>query len=339
MIINIFKDYLIFLLMSGLSKYKYNKSRKMSNKKDMQTQTDCLHVPEYRVLPPNIRRYEVGTVAFEIGIHDRGDAAALDVNIDRCIICYGVPRRAVACNAQHICPHMMCDVCATEYFKIAILPTNEMKAPCPKCRAVIYLSDILVEERFPAWMKQKLNEIEVVCEDCGEFKGNRKDVDNHQVYHCHLRMIWCPNVGCRIVQPAYMMKCWHFQHCEHFRIYCNGCKLPVLATEQATHDCVNELNKTVLALQEEMASRRTVIPSWLKFGSPGSAYFREKAFINAPRPAAFFRQFRDSQVRHFERSQLPPIRPVPNFFINMLSGSESAVPSSNESLLPEVDTE
>ena len=203
---------------------------------------NALNVP---VLPLRLPAANVGQTDFEIGFYTRTDASKNDdseANIDVCYVCLGYPRRAVANLA---CKHVICDRCATEQFIKNPATGHQHTIACGICRQHIRLNQCVIEEEFVPWMVAKIAEGTFRCEECGDFEGTRKELDEHQVYDCHLRMIRCPNVGCNLIQPAYMLAGWHFAHCEYYRQYCETCLLPILAADFAVHNCTTELRSAV----------------------------------------------------------------------------------------------
>ena len=199
-----------------------------------------------RQFPNRVPSIDVGSADFECGYTARTDAAlrnADETNADRCYLCLGFPKSAVA---NSVCRHIMCDSCATE--QLVKAEANDMSLTCGMCRSVIKINEFIVQEQFIPWMKAKIQEGEYECWVCESYTGSKKEVDEHQIYSCPLRVIRCPNSECDVVQPAYMLEAHHYNHCANYRQYCVSCRLPIAASQLESHKCIAELQSTILSM-------------------------------------------------------------------------------------------
>ena len=201
--------------------------------------------------PPNLPMFGVNSGEVEDGFDAELISGATDSNLWLCTICKGFPRSPVGLKE---CPHLFCDYCISTHHKKYTEPQHpggirKILAPCPACRTDFAIHQIQDFVEFQPWAQHMIKNVEVRCPNitCG-FKGNTFEVDAHQVYRCPMRLVECPNIGCGTVQPEYMMKAWHFEHCQYMRITCKKCMLPVLAREKENHKCLELLKKALYGI-------------------------------------------------------------------------------------------
>ena len=199
-------------------------------------------VPEF---PKNLPHVHINTLEFEQGFPESCLEGAVD-GTSLCVICQGYPRKPTTLDN---CGHLFCEPCITKWFEMRAAPHglfNTIKtAPCPACRSPFQNGEILTWDVWQKWAQLMYNAKVIRCPfDCG-FKGTASEVDKHQVRACPNRKIDCPVDGCRVRGPADWIEKEHFPRCPFLRIYCEKCRLPVLASTLSTHDCVTRLQEAL----------------------------------------------------------------------------------------------
>ena len=203
-------------------------------------------------LPLRLPHCEANTLNFETGFEDTYCVEKL-TNVFTCYICKGYPRRPVFIDNH---THLFCEACLMEHFKYGKDPKDGdpeaqfrvQMAACPICRVKFSFSEMCAFEHMDAFTKAVLKERQVRCPFGCSFVGNSFEVDEHQVYACPRRRLQCPNKDCEEILEAAEMEREHWPTCPKRRVHCMHCKLPVLACEEESHDCVSRLQSAIKSI-------------------------------------------------------------------------------------------
>ena len=193
------------------------------------------------VFPKHLPHVDINNMDFEQGFAESCLVGAAPSN-SMCTICLGYPRRPVTLD---ICGHLFCEPCISAWFKTRATQRSMWgvlkTAPCPLCRTSFQAGEVLTWELWQKWAQLTYNAQVVRCPfQCG-FQGTAAEVDYHQVRECSKRKIDCPVNGCRVRGPAEYIEKHHFPRCPLLEVYCAKCRLPVRASQIATHDCIARL--------------------------------------------------------------------------------------------------
>jgi hypothetical protein len=224
-----------------------------------------------------------------------------------CPICQGLPLVPYGLP----CGHIGCESCLLTNLSHSMAFNNQQEfyAPCPMCRTG-YTKNTLVP--FKSWQllaKNAYNSIMVKCQtendpqrvlECCkgftcEYVGSIMDLKKHKQLECTLRMTQCPNKPCKYEGVEGCVR-KHFQVCEYLATYCHKCRLPVLWSTRAAHDCLETLKSAVKSkymsntvtmcnitciiltyfflteLNEHVAHFNGPVPEELKLGSAGATF-------------------------------------------------------------------
>ena len=227
------------------------------------TQTDMsISIPPQRLATSypinNIEKidYETGFDIDHIRIEQGGSLLL-------CSVCLGFPRFPVTTS----CGHLFCEYCIKHYF--ATYKNSEFRdsqagnyAPCPVCKHLFYLAGSISFKHFQPLLKQIFTSVTVKCPEGCDKNGSFIVVDRHQLFECNLRSVVCPNIGCDVVQPLYMLEGYHLDQCHFYGEYCTTCILPVLRSEAQNHNCKTRLIQAVSCYHQMMPVMDRNVQRW-----------------------------------------------------------------------------
>lgn len=198
--------------------------------------------------PEDLPNVEVNKIEFETGFEEQYVVGGFPSNWYQCSICQGFPRHPVSLMK---CGHLFCECCLKGLFDTSswlhphALDGYERTAFCPMCKMEFTTFDVFIFEAMQQWSKSLFLSITIQCPyECG-FNGNAKQVDEHQVFRCPKRIVACPHLDCPArIKSEEMEK--HFPECDFRRVFCNNCRLPVFATQEWTHNCMDRLKAALL---------------------------------------------------------------------------------------------
>ena len=194
-------------------------------------------------LPKRLPYFSLNMDVFDCGFAEEYVTGGLKDDVFACCICKGLPRHPATLET---CGHLFCEGCIKRHYMFTKKPMvnylTVQESACPKCRKPYRFADIATWEQVHLWSQFAYNTKEVTCPfGCG-FKGSAQVVDDHQFYICPQRMIQCPNNGCSMVDVAQRLEREHFANCPFLRVYCSGCRLPVLGSERDKHNCMSAVH-------------------------------------------------------------------------------------------------
>ncbi len=198
-------------------------------------------------LPKFIPNVAINDLDYQSGFDESLCISGPLTNAFLCSLCKGIPRHPV--NLEN-CGHLFCESCIQKHFQITARHGNlelnfGRSAPCANCREPYKLHSLILFNKFSPWAKQVYQSLSLKCPLTCPFIGNPLEMDEHQSFTCPLRNIKCPNINCSEIMTAELLEKEHLRECTHLRIYCYGCKLPVLKSELYTHDCFATLRQAL----------------------------------------------------------------------------------------------
>lgn len=204
-------------------------------------------VPKYPNDLPNI---DVSKEEFESGFEEKYVVGGFPSNWYQCSICQGYPRRPVSLMK---CGHLFCESCLKSLFDTSswlhphAIDNFDRTTFCPMCKKEFSILEVYVFDAFQQWPKCLYLSITIQCPyECG-FSGNAIQVDDHQVFHCKKRTVACPHLDCTVQLKAEEME-KHVFECDFRRIFCKICKLPVFATQEKMHNCLETLQSALTCM-------------------------------------------------------------------------------------------
>ncbi len=200
-----------------------------------------------RVFPANLMTSRVNSPDYETGYCKDNCVEVIDSDFMFCPICKGVPRSPIFLPE---CGHMFCDWCLNIDFygldKNQIRTSSSIGKACPLCSTYYTLAELKELMQCELWTIYVFKSIKVKCSNGCDIKPNCPlEMDEHESFRCDLRLLRCPNLGCQVEQPAYMLEAFHFKNCEFYHLYCTKCHLPVRECCMTQHVCFDHINCTL----------------------------------------------------------------------------------------------
>ncbi|XP_063962010.1 dentin sialophosphoprotein-like [Lytechinus pictus] len=144
------------------------------------------------------------------------------------------------------CRHVFCKVCIETWL------TN--RSNCPNCRKRLRISKL--KPVLPI-VRNMINRLLIICEnrEHGCTGGIKLEMYDRHVQNCDFAPIKCLNTGCgQTVLRKNMLA--HEQTCKYRLIMCKkGCGLPISMEKLKKHNCLDELKKSMTAMEEQYKQR------------------------------------------------------------------------------------
>ena len=194
-------------------------------------------------------------------------------NYINCVICLNIARDPVETPCCH---HWLCTVCFIDLYQRSNLnayysPTQiSLCLMCPYCKQILNIHQMtqcgaLAYERREAYYR-----IKVKCpNECG-YESELLKMNEHQVFSCRKRKIFCPNYKCPEAPRDVLSMKFHFLHCAFKRYYCSNCGFPVLLSEKQNHLCIETLKNLTNKFQLQTATSEDY---HLKLGNGGKPFY------------------------------------------------------------------
>jgi len=194
-------------------------------------------------------------------------------NYINCAICLNIARDPVETPCCH---HWLCTLCFLDLFHRSNInayhnPTQiSLCIICPYCKQNLNLHQMTYCGALPYDRREVYYRIKVKCpNECGYEKELVK-MNEHQVYSCRKRKIFCPNYKCPEVPRDFLSMKFHFLHCPFKRYHCSNCGFPVLISEKENHLCIETLKNLTNKFQLQTATSEDF---HLKLGNGGKAFY------------------------------------------------------------------
>ena len=196
-------------------------------------------------LPVGLPNEEIDEKAYDQGLDEELLENSKMGGCFICSICLSIPGRPCTIPG---CGHLFCESCIETYVGTAGGATAfrvVTSGKCPNCKRQFDINQVRSFEHFHEWEQSVYKSLILRCPLKCPFKGNPLEIDKHQTYECPNRPVRCPNPVCPMKMTYQKMDAEHYPNCEHLRIYCAGCNLPVLKSTLSTHDCLSRMGLAV----------------------------------------------------------------------------------------------
>ena len=161
----------------------------------------------------------------------------------KCAVCFEVPRVPVVFTCGH---SLCCDCYQTDFDERACHRNDEYYCQCPVCRAEVnpFNTRTILQEislNPDSSISKFYSSLNIKCSNVGcNLYFNYRDINEHEMLKCSMRIIKCPAAKCPCVSKVDIMRV-HAVNCSHNHFWCSTCmeKMSVVAC----HGCKRNLKR------------------------------------------------------------------------------------------------